>query len=105
MELGQLVDQNFDEQKHPSRGVLRKRCSENIQQIYRRRTTMLTCDFNKGALQKGAVGKSALGTNGLKIYLIRKTFFIYLFPESKTTILTIMLFTCIKKTRQPETLV
>ena len=30
-------------QKQPSRGVLRKRCSENMQQIYRR-TPMLKCD-------------------------------------------------------------
>ena len=37
-------------QKQPSRGVLRKRCSENTQQIYRR-TTMPKCDFNKVALQ------------------------------------------------------
>ena len=33
-------------QKQPSRAVLRKRCSENIQQIYRR-TAMPKCDFNK----------------------------------------------------------
>ena len=31
-------------------GVLWKRCSENMQQIYRR-TSMLKCDFNKFALQ------------------------------------------------------
>ena len=37
-------------QKQPSRGVLKKRCSENIQQIYRRRP-MPKCDFNKVALQ------------------------------------------------------
>ena len=37
-------------QKQPSKGVLRKRCSENIQQIYRR-TPMSKCDFNKFALQ------------------------------------------------------
>ena len=30
--------------KHPSRGVLMKRCCENLQQIYR-------CDFKKAALQ------------------------------------------------------
>ena len=35
-------------QKQPSGGVLRKRCSENIHQIYRR-TTMPKCDFNKVA--------------------------------------------------------
>ena len=32
-------------QSQPSRGVFRKRFSENIQQIYRR-TTMPKCDFN-----------------------------------------------------------
>ena len=38
------------EQKQPSRGVLRKRCSENMQQIYRR-IPMPKCDFNKFAKQ------------------------------------------------------
>ena len=37
-------------QKQPLRGVLRKICSENMQQIYRR-TPMPKCDFNKVALQ------------------------------------------------------
>ena len=32
-------------QSQSSRGVLRKRCSENIQQIYRR-TTVPKCDFS-----------------------------------------------------------
>ena len=36
-------------QKQTSRGVLRKRCTENIQQIYRR-NPMAKCDFNKAAL-------------------------------------------------------
>ena len=35
-----------DFQKQPLRGVLEKRCSENVQQIYRR-TPMPKCDFNK----------------------------------------------------------
>ena len=35
-------------QKQPSRGVPRKRCSENMQQIYRR-TPIPKCDFNKVA--------------------------------------------------------
>ena len=35
-------------QKQPSRRVLRKRCSKNTQQIYRR-TPMPNCDFNKVA--------------------------------------------------------
>ena len=38
-------------QKQPSRSVLRKRCSENMQQIYGR-TPLLKCDFNKVALQE-----------------------------------------------------
>ena len=37
-------------QKQPSRRVLRKWCSENIQQIYRR-TPMPKYDFNKNAKQ------------------------------------------------------
>ena len=37
-------------QKQPSRGVLKKTCSENMQQIYRR-TPMLKCDFNQFAKQ------------------------------------------------------
>ena len=36
-------------QKQPSRGVLKKRFSENMQQIYRR-IPMSRCDFNKVAL-------------------------------------------------------
>ena len=37
-------------QKQPCRGVLRKRCSEKMQQIYRR-TPMPKYDFNKLVLQ------------------------------------------------------
>ena len=37
-------------QKQPPRRVPRERCSENIQEIYRR-TPMPKCDFNKVALQ------------------------------------------------------
>ena len=37
-------------QKQPSRGALKKRCSENMQQIYWR-TPMPKCDFNKVALE------------------------------------------------------
>ena len=36
----------------PLRAVLSKRCSENIQQIYKR-TPMPKCDFNKIPLQQG----------------------------------------------------
>ena len=37
-------------QKQPSGGVLRKRCSENMQQSFRR-TAMRKCDVNKAAKQ------------------------------------------------------
>ena len=37
--------------KQPSRGVLRKRCSENMQQIYMR-IPIPKCNFNKVALQR-----------------------------------------------------
>ena len=37
-------------QKQPSTGVLKNRCSENMQQIYRRRP-MPKYNFNKVALQ------------------------------------------------------
>ena len=36
----------YHKQKQPFRGVLRKRHSENMQQVYRR-TPMPKCDFNK----------------------------------------------------------
>ena len=41
---------DIDVQKQPSRGILRKRCSQNMQQIYRR-APMPKCYFNKVALQ------------------------------------------------------
>ena len=40
-----------DMQKQPSEGVLMKRCSENMQQIYMRRL-MMKYDFNKVAKHK-----------------------------------------------------
>ena len=40
----------YNVQKQPPRCVLNKRCSGNMQQIYRR-TPMPKCDFNKVALQ------------------------------------------------------
>ena len=42
--------EHADTQKQPSRGVLNKRYSENMQQIYIR-TPMPKCDFNKVAKQ------------------------------------------------------
>ena len=54
-------------QKEPTKGVPRKRCSENMQQIYSR-TLMLKCDFNKVARQPT---ESALGGCFCKIYLLQ----------------------------------
>ena len=45
-----LVNQSDFMWKQPPKGVLRKRCSENMQQIYRR-TPIPKCDFNKVALR------------------------------------------------------
>ena len=42
------IDYFKNRSSRPSSGVLRKMCSQNIQQIYRR-TTMLKCNFNKVA--------------------------------------------------------
>ena len=42
--------QSYKKQKQPSRGVLRKRYSKNMQQSYKR-TPMTKCNFNKAALQ------------------------------------------------------
>ena len=57
-------------QKLPSRGVFRKRCFENMQQIYRR-TLMLKCDFN-----------FIFVTTRLKDYWIRANIFSTSFPEN-----------------------
>ena len=46
-----LTTHIWKKQKQPSRGVPKKRFSENMQQIYRR-TSMPKCDFNKAAKQK-----------------------------------------------------
>ena len=47
-ELNKYLTSYFD--KQPSRGVLIERCSENMQQIYRRTPTP-KCDFNEVAKQ------------------------------------------------------
>ena len=41
-------------QKQPSKGVFRKRCPENMQQIYRR-TPMSKCNFNNATLCKALI--------------------------------------------------
>ena len=43
-------EQRYEMQKPPFRGVLRKRCSENMQQIYKR-TPMPKCDFSATLLK------------------------------------------------------
>ena len=43
-----IIDLDSYIQKQPPKGVPRKRCSENMQQIYRR-TPMPKCDFNEVA--------------------------------------------------------
>ena len=48
--VGNKIIFSYEEEKQPSRGVLRKRRSENMQKIYRR-TPMPKCDFNKVASQ------------------------------------------------------
>ena len=45
-----IMKEEHNTHKQPPGGVLKKRCSENMQQIYRR-TPMPKCDFNKVALQ------------------------------------------------------
>ena len=47
------------EQKQPSRSVLRKRCTKNMQQIYTR-APMPKCDFDKVALLKLHYGMGVL---------------------------------------------
>ena len=46
---GKFTTSSFLVQKQPSRGVLKKSCSENMQQIHRR-TIIPKCDFNKVAI-------------------------------------------------------
>ena len=44
------TNKSITKQKQPCRDVLRKKCYEKMQQVYRR-TLMLKCDFNKVAKQ------------------------------------------------------
>ena len=55
-------------QKQHSRDVLRKRCSENMQQIYRR-TLMPKCDFNKVAKATKAI---VLFVSTKQIFFLKK---------------------------------
>ena len=48
-------------QNHPSIGVLLKRCSENMQQIYRR-TRMRKCGFNKISIKASDLGLIVFGS-------------------------------------------
>ena len=54
---------NTEDQKQPSRGVFKKRCSESMQKMYRR-TPMPKCDFNKAANRHfGKLGPGARDTS------------------------------------------
>ena len=60
--IGGFNIEEYNKQKQPSRGVFKKRCSENMQQIYRR-TPMPKCDFNKEiALRHGCSPVNLLHT-------------------------------------------
>ena len=64
--------------KQPTRSVLRKRCSENMQQVYRR-TPMSKCDFNKAATQLNFlhIFRTTFSRNtsgGLLLHLLIKSF-------------------------------
>ena len=50
VQVEQMIDIGTNRLKKPSKGVLKKRCSENMQQIYRG-TPLPKCDFNKVAKQ------------------------------------------------------
>ena len=66
-------------EKNPSRGILRKRCSENMQQIYGR-TRIAKCDFKKVPFQHGCSPVNLLhifrtpflsnNSGGLLLYLL-----------------------------------
>ena len=62
-------------QKQPSRGALKKRCSENMQQMYRR-TPMPKCDFNKVAKQLYWNRTSTWVCSPLNFLLIFRTLFL-----------------------------
>ena len=62
-----LKDISKTDQIQPSKGVLTKKCSENMQQIYKR-TSMPKCDFNK--FFKKNLGRSFL----TKTFFINKEF-------------------------------
>ena len=77
-QMGNLVFSHSILQKQPTRGVLKKRCSENMQQIYRS-TPMPNCDFNKVAIQeeKWFLGWVGDGGGGNTKKILKKTIFAY----------------------------
>ena len=63
--------------KQPSRRVLKKRCSENMQQMYRK-TPMPECDFKKVVLHAFyAINLNVLIGNTRKSYSILKSLYFY----------------------------
>ena len=82
-------------QKQPSRGVLRKRCSESMQQIYRR-APLLECDFNKVA--EGTLLKLHFGMGVLLLLHDWYGWLVYILASSHPRILTFLypcLYSCI----------
>ena len=59
-----IVTQRFGQKQHP-KGVLRKRCSENMQEIYMR-APMPKCDFNKVTSLGGSSGVTTILLCSLK---------------------------------------
>ena len=57
--IAETFNNFFTSQKQPFRGVPGKRCSEYMQQIYRR-ILMPKCDFNKATLLKPHFGMGVL---------------------------------------------
>ena len=82
----------FHVQKQPSRGVLRKRCSENMQQMYRR-TPMSKCDFNKVALgQLEACFCEVFGEDKMEIILLIQSRYTRVFEMIFRTIFRKIIF-------------
>ena len=61
------INETSNVQKQPSSSVLRKRCPENIQQLYTN-TPMLKCDFNKVAKLESSLRHGCSSVNLLYIF-------------------------------------
>ena len=63
-------------QKQPSRGALRKRCSANMKQIYRR-TPMPKCDFSKVAFDIQTFSPTLLALGEVHVSFLSDDFVFY----------------------------